>query len=419
MDAASAQALSLYLLPRMLRHAQRNGWAQPQPVTPQQLTQFQLAVAMLILTAPIGSGARPITATRDNIPRPEPTIFATLRNLDKQMDMYENQEIQDLAREQIPIHRLKAEATALQQSDSPLPCEEDALAEVLVQWFKKEYFKWADPIKCPKCSGKTQVSGMVPPTPYERGGGAGRVELHVCTSENGPCDGSFRFPRYNDPKYLMKTRLGRCGEWANLYTLFLRAVGLRARYGQLSPSPQTYTQSPRLPSYLNNPHLMTLSSTPVWNAEDHVWNAYFSPAAGRWLHTDSCEAARDQPLLYDRGWGKKMSYIIAFSVDGAMDVSRGYVQDSAEMFKRRRQAPEGALAQEIAAITTARRRTLSESKKAQLEAEDATERAWLAASDERAKQEAEDEAKEKEAARISGPQEQAQKIFQYGGASRV
>ncbi|KAG8751966.1 hypothetical protein FRC12_012172, partial [Ceratobasidium sp. 428] len=94
MDAASAQALSLYLLPRMLRHAQRNGWAQPQPVTPQQLTQFQLAVAMLILTAPIGSGARPITATRDNIPRPEPTIFATLRNLDKQMDMYENQELQ-------------------------------------------------------------------------------------------------------------------------------------------------------------------------------------------------------------------------------------------------------------------------------------------------------------------------------------
>ncbi|KAG8736547.1 Peptide-N(4)-(N-acetyl-beta- glucosaminyl)asparagine amidase [Ceratobasidium sp. 428] len=176
------------------------------------------------------------------------------------MDMYENQELQDLAREQIPIHRLKAEATALQQSDSPLPCEEDALAEVLVQWFKKEYFKWADPIKCPKCSGKTQVSGMVPPAPYERGGGAGRVELHVCTSENGPCDGSFRFPRYNDPKYLMKTRLGRCGEWANLYTLFLRAVGLRARYGQLSPSPQTYTQSPRLPSYLNNLHLMTLSS---------------------------------------------------------------------------------------------------------------------------------------------------------------
>jgi hypothetical protein len=40
------------------------------------------------------------------------------------------------------------------------------------------------------------MTGMVPPSEYEQAGGAGRVELHVCTNENGPCDGSFRFPRY-------------------------------------------------------------------------------------------------------------------------------------------------------------------------------------------------------------------------------
>ncbi|QRV75473.1 transglutaminase-like protein [Ceratobasidium sp. AG-Ba] len=306
--------------------------------------------------------------------------------------MYEDPKLLDLARNEIPIERLKAEATKLQQSDSPLPCEEDALAQVLVEWFKKEYFKWADPIKCPKCSGKTQMTAMVRPTDYELAGGAGRVELHVCAKENGPCDGSYRFPRFNDPAYLMKSRIGRCGEWANLYTLFLRTVGLRARY--------------------------------VWNAEDHVWNEYFSPAAGRWLHTDSCEAARDQPLLYDRGWGKKMSYVIAFSVDGAADVSRGYVQDSAEMFKRRNQAPEDAFAQvgrsgtwsfiarlptqrcaykqELVKITNARRRNLSHAKKAQLEAEDKLERAWLAASDERAR---EPEQPKDEPARISGTKE--------------
>ncbi|CAE6431862.1 unnamed protein product [Rhizoctonia solani] len=376
MDAASARALSLRLLPGLLAMAQRKGWAPPRRPTPQELGQFHILVALLIATAQ----PNPTQVARDNIPRREPSIFATLRSLDKQMDNYENKELlvrhpnphyvymQDLAREQIPMERIRAEATALQQSDSPLACEQDALAQVLVQWFKHEYFKWADPIKCPRCGGETRASGMVPPTPYERDGGAGRVELHVCVGEKGACDGSFRFPRYNDLKYLMRTRMGRCGEWANLYTLFLRAVGLRARY--------------------------------VWNKEDHVWNEYFSPAAGRWIHTDSCEAARDQPLLYDRGWGKKMSYIFAFSVDGASDMSRGYVQNSNEMLQRRHDAPEPALAEEFAKITAARRRNRAASDLAQLEQEDKTEREWLAASDERAN------APEKvEPARESGTQE--------------
>ncbi|KAG8720884.1 peptide-N4-(N-acetyl-beta- glucosaminyl)asparagine amidase [Ceratobasidium sp. 394] len=195
MDLASAQALSLRLLPRLLRHAQRNGWARPRPVTPEELAQFQVAVAFLMVTAGIAR-ARPLAPRTDNIPRQEPTIFSTFRNLDKQMDIYEDQELQDLARQEIPIQRLQAEATALQQSDSPLACQDDALAQVLVKWFKNEYFKWADPIKCPKCSGKTEMTGMVTPNEYERAGGAGRVEMHVCTRENGVCDGRFRFPRF-------------------------------------------------------------------------------------------------------------------------------------------------------------------------------------------------------------------------------
>ncbi|KAG9127176.1 peptide-N4-(N-acetyl-beta- glucosaminyl)asparagine amidase [Ceratobasidium sp. 392] len=407
MDPASAQVLSLHLLPRFLRHAQRNGWPAPQPVTQQALAQFQLAVAMLVITAPVGSGAQPTTARRNNIPRPEPTIFATLRSLDKQMNMYENQELLDLAREAIPIQRLKAEATALQQSDSPLPCEEDALAQVLVEWFKKEYFKWADPIKCPKCVSKTQMAGMAQPSEYERGGGAGRVEVHVCSNENGPCDGSFRFPRYKrhtKPASILSKRSQVLDEdpFGTVWRMgkLVHPLSTRSRAPRTLRSVNPIIQSPHLPLYLA--HILMTFVAPVWNAEDHVWNEYFSPAAGRWLHTDSCEAARDQPLLYDRGWGKKMSYIVAFSVDGAADVSRGYVQDSAEMFKRRRQAPEGALAQELAAITAARRRNFSETKKAQLEAEDATERAWLAASDERAK---EPERAKEEPGRISGPQE--------------
>ncbi|KAG9018038.1 peptide-N4-(N-acetyl-beta- glucosaminyl)asparagine amidase [Tulasnella sp. 427] len=123
----------------------------------------------------------------------------------------------------------------------------------------------------------------------------------------------------------------------------------------------------------------------VWNLEDHVWDEYFSPSLGRWIHLDPCERVRDEPLLYDKGWGKKMSYVLAFAIDGAKDVTRGYVQDWNATLARRTKGPEEALHQVLESVTRRRRLGLPPSEIARLEAEDEVEAKWLLDSEDRAK----------------------------------
>jgi peptide-N4-(N-acetyl-beta-glucosaminyl)asparagine amidase len=162
------------------------------------------------------------------------------------------------------------------------------LIKEVLHWFKHDFFRWVNEPDVPEGYGKPRLIRMEQGNSEEMKDGALRVEVYQC--ENGQL---IRFPRYNNPVKLLKTRQGRCGEWANCFCLIMRALGFKVRY--------------------------------VWNLEDHVWCEVYHD--NRWIHLDPCEDAYDNAELYNKGWGKAMSYCIGVSIDGVQDVSKRYVVD--------------------------------------------------------------------------------------------
>lgn len=199
-----------------------------------------------------------------------------LRHVDavaQEIQRYEDPHLQELALSVLPFDDLNERAVRIKDAEGLM--YQDALAQALVEWAKKDFFKWADPVKCSLCGGETEGIAGGSPTTEERSFGASRVELYRCIDSQSNCHGHItRFPRYSSLEKLLQTRTGRCGEFAAVFMLLLRSLNLRARY--------------------------------IWNSEDHVWNEYYSDHLRRWVHLDSCEGARDKNLLYDQGWGKKM-----------------------------------------------------------------------------------------------------------------
>ncbi|XP_029370187.1 peptide-N(4)-(N-acetyl-beta-glucosaminyl)asparagine amidase [Echeneis naucrates] len=298
-----------------------------------QLVQPMAEAASASASQPQSSSASPSVQPVSLPPHPSSlensmSFFVTLQSNFQHVMLYENSELQQKARSHIPYQQLSmaAQHKLTEAKDLDSECKlgiEDFLVLELLRWFKQDFFSWVDNLPCSSCGGTTQTASSLSPSTDDLRWGAQRVENHYCQS----CGLSTRFPRYNNPEKLLITRRGRCGEWANCFTLCCRALGLEARY--------------------------------IWDSTDHVWTEIYSVSQCRWLHCDPCENVCDQPLLYEVGWGKKLAYVLAFSKDQVVDVTWRYSCKHPEVLSRRTSVQEAWLLHTINGLNASRQQSLS------------------------------------------------------------
>ena len=264
---------------------------------------------------------------------PNPTLFSRLKTSFEHVAIYETPDLQKKARDCIPVKRLTMQASKkfleAKKKGSRYLLPDFILLELLT-WFKHDFFQWVDAPACEWCGGKTRGVGGVTPLPVELAWWGNRVENYQCEL----CGSHTRFPRYNHPGKLLETRRGRCGEWANCFALCSRAMGLETRY--------------------------------ILDFTDHVWIEYYSVSQKRWVHADPCENTCDTPLVYEVGWGKKLTYIFAFSYDDIQDVIWRYSVSREETLARRTECGEGWLAAAIGNLRKQRQASLTPEKRAVL-----------------------------------------------------
>eukprot|EP00258_Populus_trichocarpa_P023348 XP_024439367.1 peptide-N(4)-(N-acetyl-beta-glucosaminyl)asparagine amidase isoform X3 [Populus trichocarpa] len=243
-----------------------------------------------------------------------------------QVQMYEDPVRQEAARKTVPREELEEKALvslAKEGNFKPSKTEQDhAFLLQLLFWFKQS-FRWVNEPPCDGCGNDTVNQGMDAALPSETQYGAARVELYRCNS----CSTITRFPRYNDPLKLVETRRGRCGEWANCFTLYCRAFGYESRL--------------------------------ILDFTDHVWTECFSELLGRWMHLDPCDGVFDRPLLYEKGWNKKLNYVIAIAKDGVYDVTKRYTRKWVEVLSRRNITREPDLLATLRSMTRECRRSFT------------------------------------------------------------
>ncbi|KAM9838384.1 peptide-N(4)-(N-acetyl-beta-glucosaminyl)asparagine amidase [Aulostomus maculatus] len=328
-SSASVEQLKLVRESLAAERDQRLRGGPPVQSTPQ-------AAVALSPECPAASG-QSVTSPPSQPPSLESSMsfLVTLQSNFQHVMLYENPELQQKAQGCIPHQRLSsaAQQNLKKAKEADSECKlgmEDFLVLELLRWFKQDFFSWVDCLPCSRCRGPTKNTGSLSPNTDDLRWGAQRVENHFCQS----CRLSTRFPRYNNAEKLLETRRGRCGEWANCFTLCCRALDLEARY--------------------------------IWDSTDHVWTEVYSTSQRRWLHCDSCENVCDKPLLYEVGWGKKLAYILAFSKDQVVDVTWRYSCKHPDILSRRTRVQEAWLLHTINGLNASRQELLSPDRKKEL-----------------------------------------------------
>jgi len=208
------------------------------------------------------------------------------------------------ARSLIPISTLISNYNSSSQSPGLSSLE---FASLVLSWFKSDFFTWTNKPPCP-CGSDGSLRSCTgqrgPITSEERIGLASRVEIWSCSKCGNR---NIPFPRYNNPRTLLESshRQGRCGEFANAFACILTSLGFDTRY--------------------------------VLDFTDHVWVEIYDVIGDRWVCMDACENKADHPGMYEKGWGKKLSYVIGVSREGVKDVTQRYSRRMhTEDFEKRR-----------------------------------------------------------------------------------
>jgi len=243
---------------------------------------------------------------------PERVFIAKIRDYQRvTSSYYYDDKVRAAVKEKIPWERLsKAAAEKVRLLEDKCLGAKDLFLLELTEWFKNSFFSWFDTGTCntPSCPQKgsaMQAIGSGQPSLEDLLWGGSRVELYQCLS----CKNQVRFVRYNHPLKLLDTRSGRCGEWANTFTCICTVLGFETRL--------------------------------VLDWTDHVWTEVYSDSLNRWVHVDACEAAIDTPNVYESGWKKNLSYVVAVSRDQIQDVTWRYsLKEPNQLFLRRKDCQE-------------------------------------------------------------------------------